>query len=139
MPPEVEGLERQLASIVGHQHLLSAEAAAGRTVDGLAPRLVVRPETQAQVEAVVAACGKAGAAVLPWGGGTAMTLGNSPQRLDVVIGLDRLARIVEFDVANLNVTAEAGVRLADLQQVLAERRESSPWIPLRPSGAPWAD
>ncbi len=131
MPPEVDGLEQELARIVGREHLLAGEAAAGWSVDGMAPRLVAKPETQAQTEAVVAACGQAGAAVAPWGGGSALALGNPAARLDVVVGLDRLARIVEFDAANLNVTAEAGVRLADLQRVLAERREVLPLDPAR--------
>jgi glycolate oxidase FAD binding subunit len=131
MPPELEGLERQLSEIVGGEHLLGGPAAAGFTVDGTAPPLVARPGTQQQVEAVVAACGKAGAAIAPWGNGIAMGLGNPPSRLDVVLCLDRLTRIVEFDPANLVVSAEAGVRLADLQQVLTAEREFLPLDPAR--------
>ena len=126
MPHELEGLERQLNEIVGGEHLLSGAAAAGFAVDGVVPKLVARPGTQEQVEAAVAACGKAGAAIAPWGGGTAMGLGNAPARLDAVVCLDRLSRIVEFDAANLVVSAEAGVRMADLQRLLVTRREVLP-------------
>jgi glycolate oxidase FAD binding subunit len=131
MPPELGGRARQLSEIVGGEHLLSGPAAAGFAVDGAAPPLVVCPGTQEQVEAVVAACGQVGAAIAPWGGGTAMGLGNPPSRLDVVLCLDRLTRIVEFDPANLVVSAEAGVRLGDLQQVLAAEREFLPMDPAR--------
>lgn len=131
MPLEMESLEQELAGIVGREHVIGGEVAAGWSVDGLAPGLVARPETQAQIEAVVLACGKAGAAVVPWGGGSAQALGNPPARLDVVLGLERLARIVEFDAPNLNATAEAGVRLADLQRALAERGEVLPLDPAR--------
>jgi glycolate oxidase FAD binding subunit len=126
MPHELEGLERQLNEIVGGEYLLGGAAAAGFAVDGVVPTLVARPGTQEQVEAAVAACGKAGAAIAPWGGGTAMGLGNAPARLDVVLCLGRLSRIVEFDAANLVVSAEAGVRMADLQQLLATKREVLP-------------
>ena len=131
MPRDLEGLQRQLSEIVGGEHVAAGPAAAACVVDGVAPQLVVHPGTQEAVEAVVAACGSAGAAVAPWGGGTAMGLGNPPARLDVVICLDRLTRIVEFDAANLVVSAEAGVRLADLERVLAAKREFLPLDPAR--------
>jgi glycolate oxidase FAD binding subunit len=131
MPPEAGGLTRQLSEVVGVEHLLSGPAAAGFAVDGAALPLVVCPGTQQQVEAAVAACAESGAAITPWGGGTAMGLGNPPTRLDVVLCLDRLTRIVEFDAANLVVSAEAGVRLGDLRQVLAAEREFLPLDPAR--------
>jgi len=92
----------------------------------------VRPGTQEEVARVVAACAAARAAMAPWGGGTAMGLGNPPKRLDVAVVLDRLSRIVEFDHANLNVSAEAGVTLARLQEVLEEKREFLPLDPAQP-------
>jgi glycolate oxidase FAD binding subunit len=118
MPPELDALAEALSRIVGADRLLRGEAAAGWNVDGLAPRLLALPATQEEVAAILAACDTAAAAVLPWGGGTAMALGNPPARLDVVIGLERLDRIVELDAANLCVTAEAGVRLGDLSRRL---------------------
>jgi len=130
MLPEAGGLTRRLSEVVGDEHLLSGPAA-GFAVDGAAPSLVVRPGTQEQVQAVATACAQVGAAIAPWGGGTAVGLGNPPTRLDVVLCLDRLTRIVEFDPANLVVSAEAGVRLADLQQVLAAEREFLPLDPAR--------
>ncbi len=128
---ELEGLQRQVSEIAGGEHLAAGPEAAAYAVDGVAPQLVVHPGTQEQVAAVVAACGSAEAAVAPWGGGSTVGLGNPPARLDVVICLDRLARIVEFDAANLVVAAEAGVRLGDLERALAAERE---FLPLDPPG-----
>jgi glycolate oxidase FAD binding subunit len=127
---DLDGLARKLSGIVGEDHVLADGAAVAYAVDGISPRLAVRPGTQQEVEAVVTACGSAGAAMAPWGGGTAMGLGNPPSRLDVVVLLDRLTRIVEFDDANLNVSAEAGVRLSRLQAVLNEKQE---FLPLDPA------
>jgi glycolate oxidase FAD binding subunit len=61
-----------------------------------------------------------------------MGLGDPPGRLDVVLRLDGLTRIVELDEANLYVTAEAGVRLGELQPALAAKRE---FLPLDPPQA----
>jgi glycolate oxidase FAD binding subunit len=98
-------------------------------VDGVIPSLVIRPGSQEETAAVMATCAAAGAAVIPWGGGTSMGLGNPPSRADVALVLDRLNRIVEHDAPNLTVTAEAGVRLGDLQDALRERKQ---FLPLDP-------
>jgi glycolate oxidase FAD binding subunit len=130
VPPDLSGLHGQLARIVGGEFVAAGPTATMRfAVDGVLPGLRVRPGTQDEVSAVLAACAAASAAVIPWGGGTAMGLGNRPSRADVVVQLDRLDRIVEFDAANMCVTAEAGVKLASLQVLLAQRKE---FLPLDP-------
>jgi glycolate oxidase FAD binding subunit len=98
-------------------------------VDGVVPGLCVRPGTQEEVSKVVAACSAAGAAMIPRGGGTAMGMGNRPSRADAVIRLDRLDRVVEYDPANLCITAEAGMRLGALQEKVAGDREILPFDP----------
>lgn len=130
MQPDAARLRGQLEQIVGTEHTLAAPNATGKFgVDGVVPGLVVRPGTQDDVANVLAACADADAAVIPWGGGAAMGLGNPPRRADVAVALDRLDRIVEFDAANLCVTAEAGVTLAALQATLAQKREILPLDP----------
>jgi glycolate oxidase FAD binding subunit len=129
---DAAGLARKLSEIAGEDHVLTDGAAAVFAVDGVLPRIAVSPGSQREVEAVVVACGGADAAMTPWGGGTAMGLGNPPARLDVVVRLDRLTRVVEFDDANLNVSAEAGVTLSRLQDVLREKGE---FLPLDPAEA----
>lgn len=129
MRPELDRLDRRLAAIVGGEHVGAGPAAAGFAVDGVAPALCVRPGTQEEVASVMAACAEAAAAVIPWGGGTAMGQGNRPARADVAVVLDRLGRTVEFDAANLNVTVEAGMRLADLEVALGKGRQ---FLPLDP-------
>jgi glycolate oxidase FAD binding subunit len=131
MPPELAGLQARVSALVGPDQVLVGPAAAAFAVDGVAPRLVARPGTQDEVAAVVAAAGGAGAALAPWGSGAGMGLGNPPARLDLVISLERLTRLVEFDAANLVVTAEAGVRLGDLRAKLERERE---FLALDPAG-----
>jgi len=127
---ELSSLAERLEAIVGAEHVASGVAhTAAFAVDGILPELVVHPGTQEEVSKVVAACAQAGAAMLPWGGGTAMGLGNAPTRAQVVIRLDRLDRIVEWDPANLVVTAEAGLSLAALQERIARDRAVLPLDP----------
>jgi len=130
MPCDLASLQGSLEDIVGAGHVDPApETTAPFAVDGVVPFLTVRPGTQDEVAAVVAACAQAGAAMVPWGGGTAMGLGNRPDRLDVVIRLDRLDRVVEFDAANLCVTVEAGMPLGRLQELVAGSQEQLPFDP----------
>ncbi|HEY6102097.1 MAG TPA: FAD-binding oxidoreductase [bacterium] len=92
-------------------------------VDGLRPRVVCRPADADQIAAVLRICGEVNAAVTPWGGGTAIGLGNVPQRVDVVLRTDRLASLGEHDDANLTATVQTGMPLAALNAQLAARRQ----------------
>jgi glycolate oxidase FAD binding subunit len=134
MPCDLVTLQGRAGAVVGAEHVFGGAAAAAFAVDGVAPRLVARPGTQEEVRAVVAAAAEAGAAVAPRGTGAALGLGNPPARLDLVVCLERLDRIVEFDPANLVVTAEAGLRLEALQARLAGERQFLPLDPPAPEG-----
>ena len=130
MQPDLAGLRGQLEEIVGAAHVGVGPSATARfAVDGLIPCLIVRPGTQGEVSRVVSACAAGGAAMIPWGGGTAMGLGNRPARAEAIVQLDRLDQLVEFDAANLCVTVEAGMRLATLQATLAQKKEILPLDP----------
>ncbi|HWO72440.1 MAG TPA: FAD-binding oxidoreductase, partial [Dehalococcoidia bacterium] len=103
--------------------------AQSRAIDGVAPALQVRARTPAETAAALRLAAEHDAAVVPWGGGTQMGLGMPPERYDLALDLTGLNRVVEYEPADLTVTVEAGIRLADLQQALAERRQ---WLPLDP-------
>jgi glycolate oxidase FAD binding subunit len=129
VPFDVTALRSRLEGIVGPDHVAGTEANALFAVDGVVPSLSVSPGTQDEVSKVVASCSAAGAAMIPRGGGTAMGMGNRPSRADAVIRLDRLNRVVEYDPANLCITAEAGMRLGALQQKVAGDKEILPIDP----------
>jgi glycolate oxidase FAD binding subunit len=130
MPADPNSLAQKLSFLVGGEYVLTGSAAARFAVDEVEPALAVRPGSQQEVGSVAAACSAAGASMLPWTDGALIGLGNPPSRLDVVVCLDRLTRIVEFDDANLNVSVEAGVRLDALQAVLGAKQE---FLPLDPA------
>jgi glycolate oxidase FAD binding subunit len=84
-------------------------------VDGVRPRYVCTPTGVDELAGAVRAASQTGAAVIPWGGGTRITLGFPPRAADLVVQTERLAEIVEYEPADLTVTVRAGMRLSDLQ------------------------
>ncbi len=89
------------------------------SVDGIAPEALVCPENLDQAAEIMKLANRQNWAVIPWGAGTKMALGKVPSRYNLVLSTNRLNKIVDLDVANLTVTAQAGVKLADLQDLLA--------------------
>jgi glycolate oxidase FAD binding subunit len=127
---DLVALRQRLEAIVGSSYLdVDPDSRAAFAVDGLLPALLVRPGTQDEVAAVVSACAAEDGALVPWGGGTAMGTGNRPERVDVVVRLDRLDRVVAFDPDNLCVTVEAGMPLARLQELIATKKLLLPLDP----------
>ncbi|MGD9478297.1 UNVERIFIED_ORG: FAD-binding protein [Roseateles sp. XES5] len=73
------------------------------------PLAVALPETTQQVAAVLKYCHRYGVPVVPRGAGTSLSGGAIPQEDAVVIGLSKMARILEVDYANRAATVQAGV------------------------------
>ena len=88
-------------------------------VDGIRPGLVAEPDSVEEASEVL---GDASAArrVVVRGGGSKLGLGNPPAGVDLMVSTARLARVLEHAAGDLVVRVEAGVRLADLQEQLAE-------------------
>lgn len=104
-------------------------------VDGQSPWQVSFPKEVAEVSSFLNHANREGWGVMPWGGGTAMGLGGIPRKLDLVLSLSHLRRIVEYRPADLTVTAEAGAPLRDLQEVLAAQNQTLPLDPPHSSRA----
>ena len=68
-------------------------------------------------------------AIVATGLGAHLDIGAPPRRLDVLLGLDALDRIVDHQAADMTVTVEAGCSLARLDEVLASAGQ---WLPLDP-------
>ncbi len=110
-----------LREIVGPHYIKSdAETLSAYAVDGLAPWAVVFPGDPEQVSGVVQLACKEKLALVPWGSGSKMAMGNLPLRLDLVVCTNRLNKVIDIDIANLTVTAQAGVRFKEVQSNLGE-------------------
>jgi FAD/FMN-containing dehydrogenase len=90
---------------------------------------VARPASTAEVAAVVRACAARGAAIVPQGGNTGLSVGATPDGsgAQVVLSLRRMKAVRAIDAANLTITVEAGCILQDLQ---AAAREAGFLFPL---------
>ncbi|OGQ80512.1 MAG: hypothetical protein A3F90_16615 [Deltaproteobacteria bacterium RIFCSPLOWO2_12_FULL_60_19] len=98
-------------------------------VDGKSPGLLCLPAGPEEVASVLRLCAENQASVIPWGGGTSMSLGNIPRAAGVVVGLEKLAQLIEHDDANLTATAQAGMQVAAFQELLGQRRQFFPVDP----------
>ncbi len=102
------------------------------TLEALASARQERPATLVEAGEVLRRAAREEARVLFLGGGTELSLGAPPARVDVVLATERLDRVVEHAPLDQIVTVEAGTRLASLQDVLAR---SGQMLALDP---PWA-
>ena len=107
------------AGLLSEKALLPAETHAGYAIDELTPQWVVRPTSRREVAQILRWASSENKKLAPWGGGTQMSLGNPPERLDLVLDLSRLNQVVDFQPADLTVTVEAGITLESLQRHLA--------------------
>jgi alkyldihydroxyacetonephosphate synthase len=89
-----------------------------------APDVVVAPAGHAQVAAMLEACAAAGAAVIPFGGGTSVVGGVAPERgrfeTAVCLDLGRMDAVVAVDERDRVARVQAGRRLPELDHALAQ-------------------
>lgn len=126
---DISKLIDELTCVVGAEFIQTALATDAYRVDGRAPWAVVAPGDVEQVAAVLMLAHREELAVIPWGGGTTMGMGCSPERLDIVLCLRRLNRVLEHEPADLTATAQAGITIADLHRHLGSRGQ---WWPVDP-------
>jgi glycolate oxidase FAD binding subunit len=104
---------------------------AAASADALAAARQERPGTLAEAAELLRRAARENERVLCLGGGTELSLGAPPSGVDMVLGTERLERIVEHAPLDQIVTVEAGVRLASLQAVLARSGQmlalDAPW------------
>jgi glycolate oxidase FAD binding subunit len=110
-----------LQKIVGEEH--AREATAEDAVDGVAPRFVAEPGTVEETSELMKLASEGGLTAAPRGGGTKMSLGNPPRELDLVVGTVRMNGLVEHVPGDQVVRVEAGMRLEDLQDRLADAEQ----------------
>ena len=87
--------------------------------DALAAARQERPGTLGEAAELLRQAARENRRVVFLGGSTELSLGAPPAGVEMVLGTERLERIVEHAPLDQIVTVEAGVRLASLQAVLA--------------------
>jgi len=84
------------------------------------PEAVVFPETAEQISAILKLANEKLFPVTARGGGVGYTGGAVPIDGGIVIGTDRMNKIIEIDVDNLFVRCQPGITTYDLQQAVAK-------------------
>jgi alkyldihydroxyacetonephosphate synthase len=84
--------------------------------------VVVRPREESELEQILEWCADAGAAAIPYGGGTSVVGGLEPRGLDAAVSIDLGAfdRVLEVDQDSLAARVQAGVRGPRLGEQLRE-------------------
>ncbi|MGH3774458.1 MAG: FAD-binding oxidoreductase [Pseudonocardiaceae bacterium] len=113
--PTLGGLRAACADVV--------QACADDTVDGVPARWVAWPHSTGEVSAVLRAAAGLGLRVVPRGTGTRLSWGVPPTDLDLIVDTSRMAAVLAHVAGDLVVTAQAGLQMVDLQNVLAPYRQ----------------
>ncbi len=140
VPPAPSASVQVLAEIVGEENIRTDDESRIRhtrgksTPDllriragdaGAAPDAVVLPGSHDEVAAVLASCSEHRIAVVPFGGGTSVVGGLSPEAADFagVIALDlrRLDQVTAVDAVSRTATLQAGLRAPRAEELLAEQ------------------
>jgi glycolate oxidase len=135
------GFLSKLSSIVGDGSVLTDDDTLTRHGRDETPNLpvslpdaVVRPDTTAHVEAIMAMCSAHGVFVTPRGAGSGKAGGCVPVCGGIVLALDRMTRILDIDTENMIARVEPGVILQTLQE--AVEAEGS-FYPPDPASLSW--
>jgi glycolate oxidase FAD binding subunit len=121
-----------LAAIVGRDRARADSASlAAAAIDGVPPRVVVRPASTDQIASVLGWAHDEGLAVCPRGSGSHLDLGAPPARFDLALDLTALDQVLEWNPDDLTATVQAGTRLGALAAALAPRGQR---LPVDPAG-----
>jgi glycolate oxidase FAD binding subunit len=96
------------------------------SVDGVTPSSVIEPSSIEELATALRDADNRGAAVIPWGTGRHMSLGNVPARYDIALRTTKLDRMIEYEPADMTITVEAGITMGRLQSLLAEHGQFLP-------------
>jgi glycolate oxidase FAD binding subunit len=125
----LDHLATAVEQIVGKEQIRSGDRTAAFSIGTETPHLVAVPGTAEEVAALLRVADVAGAAVVPWGGGTQQTMGVPPLRYDLAISLRRLNQVIEYNPEDMTIAVQAGMALGDLDGVLAAHNQILPIDP----------
>lgn len=91
----------------------------GLTAYAQMPMLVALPDTVAQISAILRLCTEMNIKVTPRGAGTSLSGGALPLADGLLLGLSRLNRILDIDLANRCVVAQPGVTNLAISEAVA--------------------
>ncbi len=110
-----------LGAVVGSDRMLPP--AALDLPPYLTPAAVVCPTTEAELSAVMACAHQHRWRVIPSGSGSKLAWGGIGAGVDLMVSTARLNQVIDHAVGDMTLTAQAGVKLADLVPRLAQHNQ----------------
>jgi glycolate dehydrogenase FAD-binding subunit len=104
----------------------------GMSHESTSDPVVLAPESQVEVAAALRRAADARQSLLIRGAGTKLDWGRPAGRVDVVLDMRRLNRVLAHEHGDMTATIEAGATLADTNRALARHGQ---WLPLDPPHA----
>ena len=95
-------------------------------IDGVVPQIVALPESPEELAKILAVASQDRQLTVFRGGGSKLEWGRVPDRIDLVIGTEKLDRLLAHRYGDMTVTAQAGMPLGLLNRRLAEHRQYLP-------------
>ena len=99
------------------------------SIDGLNASFIARPANITDICESLKFAAQDNLAITPWGGGTRITLGNVPKKLDMILETTRLDKIIDHTPGDLTATVQAGITISDLQKSLGKHGQFLPIDP----------
>ena len=93
------------------------------SVCGNLPQVAVLPRTYEKVSDIVRFCNDSKLSIIPFGGGTKISLGNKPEAYDVALSLEKLNGVVEHNDIDFIITVQAGAKIEDIQRELYQKKQ----------------
>lgn len=110
----------QLEAICGSAGVVAdAASLEAYRIDGIKPQAAVLPSSLKEAAEVVRLANAEKFPLAILGGGSLAGMGGALRGAEVVLCTRRLDKVIDMDVENLTVTAQAGVRFGDLQDLLS--------------------
>lgn len=105
---------------------LFAPTTGSRVVDGREPKIVLAPDSLNALSSCLAEANEQGLALIPWGGGSQMGLGNLPAAYDGALELSSLNNVVEYEPDDVTISVEGGMTFAELERIIGPHAQMLP-------------
>jgi glycolate oxidase FAD binding subunit len=113
----------EIVNIVGKDNTLLSNEAEQYSVEDKKPNVVVFPKSVEEISEIMKVASSESLAVVPWGGGTKIGFGREPKKVDIVLCMRHLDRVLEYEASDLVVTTQCGISLKEFQKTLKEKNQ----------------
>src|SRR3954469_16117587 len=98
-------------------------------LDEVTPSVVIEPENASAAASILKLASERDWTVMPVGGFSRGAAGNIPERCDIALRTSKMNSVLQYDPGDLTISVEAGVKVRDLEQTLAEHKQ---FLPIHP-------